>query len=73
VAALQGKGKELGLQGTLFIEKDSMEHPSIIGGGDVAASDACPYEGDNDRRDRVKIDFGLGEVGRWKRPENGLN
>jgi hypothetical protein len=40
---------------------------------DVAAADALPYKVDNDPRDRVEMDFGLDEVGRWKRPENGLN
>jgi hypothetical protein len=46
VAALQGKWKgRLGLQGSLFMEKDSMGRPSIMGVGYVAAPDACPYRG----------------------------
>jgi hypothetical protein len=36
---------------------------------DMAAADALPYKVDNDPRDRVEMDFGLDEVGRWKRPE----
>jgi hypothetical protein len=37
----------------------------------VAATDALPYKVDNDRRDRVEMDFGLDEVGRIGEERNG--
>jgi hypothetical protein len=64
VAALQGRsGKgRLGLQGTLFIEKDSMGRPSIIGGGDVATLDASPYRRGT-RQGRQRLPWVVGGLG----------